>query len=68
MRLFYLVRTHDVSGVSGVGDVAEGVEFSSGKVVLSWRTPITSVAVYDSMDEMIAIHSHDGTTTVRWIE
>lgn len=68
MRLFVLERSEDPSGVSGIGTVAEGVVFTSGKVVISWLTPITSVAVYNSMDELMHIHSHGGLTVLRWIE
>jgi hypothetical protein len=34
MRLFLLIRNEDVSGVSGTGIVAEGVEFSDGTVAM----------------------------------
>ena len=38
MRIFSLVRHEDVSGVSGTGRVADGVEFNDGTVVLRWLT------------------------------
>lgn len=62
MRRFLLRRVEDVSGISGVGDVAEGILFSTGKAVLQWMTEFRSVAVYDSLDELMEIHSHDGRT------
>jgi hypothetical protein len=65
-RLFNLVRTEDISGVSGTGIVAEGAQFSTGKCVLSWVTKYRSVAVYDSLEELEAIHGHDGKTRVVW--
>jgi len=68
MRLFWLDRTGDVSGVSGVGFVAEGVQFSNGKCVISWRTLYTSIAVYDNIETLEAIHGHDGKTKVVWEE
>lgn len=34
MRTFLLVRTYDVSGVSGTGIAAEGIEFTDGAVAL----------------------------------
>lgn len=68
MKLFVLNRTEDASGVSGVGVVAEGVQFSGGKCVLSWLTEHTSVAVYDSIEELELIHGHDGMTRVEWLE
>jgi hypothetical protein len=65
-RLFVLYRDEDDSGVSGTGNVAEGVEFSNGKCVLCWITQYRSVAVYDSIRELISIHGHDGKTKVVW--
>lgn len=68
MRLFRLVRKEDVSGVSGVGVVAEGVEFTNGRCVLSWLTRYTSVAIYDDIETLLAIHEHGGRTVVEWVE
>ena len=65
-RLFVLRRTNDVSGVSGLGDVAEGVVFSDGVTVLRWNRAGGSTAVYDSLERMEAIHGHDGGTQVVW--
>lgn len=68
MRRFALVRTADVSGTSGTGTVAEGIEFSNGQVVLHWLTQLDSVAVYANLKTLEAIHSHEGRTTVKWID
>ena len=62
------MRIADSSGVSGLGEVAEGVEFTSGKAVLSWITKLRSVAIYDSMEELVAIHGHEGDTIIEWID
>lgn len=69
MRIFQLVRREDVSGVSGVGIVAEGVQFGEGligKVVLHWHN-YGSIAFYDSMEQLIKIHGHDGRTDVLYL-
>lgn len=68
MDKFILVRKEDVSGVSGTGVVAEGVRFSTGKCVMAWVTEYKSVAIYDSIDELILIHGHDGRTEIQWIK
>ena len=69
MRRFVLDRTEDISGVSGVGTVAEGVQFSDGECVIRWKTvPVASTAIYDSVEDMITIHGHDGATQIRWID
>lgn len=65
-RRFYLRRLEDLSGISGIGVIAEGCEFSNGKCVLSWITKYQSVAVYDSIKELEAIHGHDGKTVLDW--
>jgi hypothetical protein len=74
-RLFYLVRHSqlvrhsDVSGVSGAGTVAEGVEWSDGSVTLRWRGrwPVTS-AWEGGIDAVLAVHGHNGTTEVHWLD
>jgi len=68
LRRFVLIRAEDVSGVSGTGIVAEGALSRTGKVVLFWITQYRSIAVYDSIDELIAIHGHDGRTIIEWID
>lgn len=61
-QLFELVRTKDVTGVSGVGVVAEGVVFTDGTVVLRWRGQHASTVVWSSLDSVLAVHGHDGAT------
>lgn len=65
-RTFDLVRYHDVSGVSGEGIVAQGVQFADGQVALQWPKPGRSVAVWDSVDALLSIHGHNGLTVVRF--
>ena len=67
-RRFDLCRLDDVSGVSGTGRVAEGVCFSSGKCVISWLSSMPSIGVFDSVDELLAVHGHKGKTVVRWLD
>lgn len=72
MRTFKFFRNEDVSGVSGVGYVAEGICFASGKVAISFfptaPTYVANVIVFNSMDEVEKIHGHDGRTEIHWIE
>lgn len=68
MRRFELTRSEDVSGVSGTGDVAEGVVFSNGKVVIAWTRVPSSIDVYDSVADLLAIHGHGGLTRIRWLD
>ena len=64
MKIFYLNRTEDESGVSGTGRVAQGFIFDNGKVAVTWLSEHPSVTVYDSIGEVHAIHGHGGKTEV----
>jgi hypothetical protein len=64
MILIELHRDKDETGISGCGRVAQGVIFDNGKVALTWLTDYTSVAVYDDVLTVIAIHGHQGKTRV----
>lgn len=66
MIKFYLQRTEDVSGTSGIGTVAEGVIFKNGKCALSWLTPLTSVTIYDNIEILEKIHGHEGRTKIKY--
>ena len=68
MRRFLLRRDEDVSGTSGVGYVAEGLEFWDGWCAMHWRTPINSTTVYRNIDDLLAIHTHNGKSTIEWID
>jgi hypothetical protein len=64
MKVFCLNRVEDETGISGTGVVARGVIFPSGKCALEWMTKHKSVALYDSLAEVEAIHGHGGKTKV----
>lgn len=64
MRVFNLVRNQDVSGVSGTGVVAQGVEFDDGTCAMRWLTGTASTAVYASLQDVETIHGHGGATQV----
>jgi hypothetical protein len=61
MYRFQLIRTNDISGCSGTGIVADGVEWPDGRVTMRWRpgqAGISTTAGYDSMTDVLALHSH----------
>jgi hypothetical protein len=66
MKAFVLYRAEDETGISGEGIVAEGVEFLNSQCVLRWLTSPGSIGIYDNMDELLAIHGHNGKTEVIW--
>jgi hypothetical protein len=76
-RLFVLDRVEDISGVSGTGVIAEGIEFSDGVVALRWIVPPgrqgsgfpTSVVFHDNgMESVRAVHGHNGSTIIRYLD
>ena len=66
MRTFKLHRTVDHSGLSGIGDVAEGVEWTNGKVTMCWLGTYHIIEEADSIHVIVAVHGHHGATTVIW--
>ena len=66
VRRFHLNRHDDVTGVSGTGIVAQGVQFDNGKVALTWLTERSSVTIYDSLIDLEAVHLHHGATSLVW--
>jgi len=64
IRVFHLERDLDLSGVSGVGVVAEGVEFTDGVVVLRWRSGTATTAVHANLASVQEIHGHGGATRI----
>jgi len=68
VRRFILRRSHDVSGISGTGDVAEGVQFSDGTVTIRWTTHPRSHVVWDSIADAEHVHGHGGATRVHWLD
>lgn len=64
MKIFYLNRTEDESGISGTGRIAQGFIFDNGKVALTWLSEHPSVTIYDNIGEVHAIHGHGGKTEV----
>lgn len=66
MRRFNLRRLDDETGISGVGIVTEGVQFTDGSCAMRWMTSTSSVCFYKSIADVIIIHGHGGKTVVEW--
>jgi hypothetical protein len=64
IRAGHLLRHEDDSGVSGIGRVAEWVEFSDGEVVVHWLSHTPSTNHYRNMKQVEAIHGHGGATEI----
>jgi hypothetical protein len=66
IRCFVLQRDRDVSGVSGIGVVAEGCQLPSGRIVLEWLGSVPSIVIYESPEQVEEVHGHGGATRVIW--
>ena len=65
LKIFYLYRKEDDSGISGTGRVAQGFVADNGRVALFWLSDHPSVTVYDNIGEVQAIHGHEGKTELK---
>lgn len=79
MHRFLVMRDVDVTGVSGIGAVAEGVRFSDGTAVVRWRelkedSPSyqrgvrATTVVFPGVEAVEALHGHDGATRIVWLD
>jgi hypothetical protein len=66
MRTFTVYRKEDVSGVSGTGTIAEGVEFHDGQIAISWFGQHHILEVAPTIQTWIDIHGHGGKTIIEW--
>ena len=74
MRTFTVIRDVDVTGISGTGVVAEGVEFSDGTVAMRWLGPIEhdwgtvypTTVLHPHIENVDNLHGHNGQTRVVW--
>jgi len=66
MDTFTMTRGFDESGVSGVGEVLEGVMFSNHQVVVHWIVAPGSIGFYEKLSDFLKIHveSHPQNDTV----
>jgi len=68
-RIYLLVRKEDVSGISGVGVIAQVVEFSDGRAVMHWpenkaeEKPETTT-VFPDLRAIRKLHGHGDKTVL----
>ena len=65
MRHFVMYRKGDLSSTHNELQANkpdeiqfEGVIFDNGKCVLNWKTAISSISIWDSFEDAMAIHGH----------
>lgn len=67
-RRFELHRSTDVTGVSGTGIVADGVEFDDDTVVLHWRGEHPSTVIWPNIGHVEEVNCHGGASTIEWLD
>lgn len=68
-RRFVLRRSEDPTGVSGLGDVADGVLWPDGTAAVRWRGEHPSAVHWDRGKTSVElIHGHQGATEVVWLD
>jgi hypothetical protein len=68
-RAFVLIRSLDVSGVSGTGVIAEGVVWWNGSASVCWRGRMPSMTFFPGgIPAIEAIHGHAGSTRVHYLD
>jgi hypothetical protein len=66
--MFELYRHRDISGVSGTGTVAWGVQWPDGTASLRWTGPYPAFANWPDIESMLAVHGHEGATELVWLD
>jgi len=67
LRRFHFERGKDVSGISGIGIVAEGVLLTDTKeCVVHWLGKRACINIYHSLEDVIFVHGHEGSTQIVW--
>lgn len=66
-RRFHLQRSHDVTGVSGTGRVADGVLWTDGTASVRWAGERPSIVFWDhGVADAEHVHGHGGHTVIVW--
>lgn len=79
MKAFLVIRHEDITGLSGTGVVAEGVEWLDGTVTMRWmdidhdtenykRGVRPTTVQHENIKSVEALHGHNGATEVVWFD
>ncbi len=77
VRTFHLQRDTDLSGISGTGVVAHGVEWPDGAITLWWPKPgdhvdqpkaLGAVTWHPDIQRVEEVHGHGGKTRIVWTD
>lgn len=65
MKVFALIRHVDVTGISGIGKIAVGVEWPDGTCTMFWLGTKTH-GFYHDMEQIMQIHCYSGNAHVEF--
>lgn len=67
MKYFIMERFEDISKISGLGIIAEGIIWSDGTVAYRWLSDIATTVIAENIETVEMLHGHDGKTKIRII-
>jgi uncharacterized protein YkvS len=70
IRQYNMIRNIDMTGNSGIGKVADVVRFPDGLTLVRWTSNsnalgVSSLVIYNSFDDAVAVHGHNGSTVFK---
>ena len=68
LRRFKIIREPDPTAIPDVKIVAEGIEFTNGRVCVMWEPKVKTLIHFDSMYEMMSLMADSPTTRVEYID
>lgn len=68
LRRFKIIREPDPTAIPCEAIVAEGVEFSNGRVAVMWEPRVKTLILFDSMHDMKSLMADSPTTHVEYID
>jgi hypothetical protein len=68
MRRFLVIRNQEVSDIPNSDVIAEGTVFSDGMSVIRWLREPCSMSVFNTVDDVLAVHGHEGKTQLQFVD
>lgn len=75
MRTFTLIRSQDLSGISGIGVIAKGIA-EKKRAILIWtslatladgsKKVISTKTYFKCWEDIVLLHGHGGKTILSW--
>lgn len=66
-KLFVIIRETDNTGISGIGIVADGVQFKNGKCVLCWRGKIQTIVIHENIKSVMQLSCSHSKSKIKWL-